>query len=318
MIDRNPPDLLPKLIGLTNAEYKDRNYHIDCPNCDKAPKGKASYGHFSFNGKGGHCFACGYNCSLAGLYQHVTGSTYRATPESSVLSHPAQPEQGLRSWQKSPEKYLARYTAAADRVTFWQAYRPLTLATIAAYQLGVGILPSCACKHKRLILPLFENGKIVGFRGRAVECDCDKWLQAAGSKTMLFGADKLRPGCTAVVIESPADCVYGSQEEPDYVIMASTCGVRTWEDEWTALLKQCKQVLIWFDNDLAGDPNKETLDRLTAEWKAAHQKGKPPQPFGPMLQARLRKAGILAGRNTWPDGTPDKADFGWKLMLDKA
>lgn len=311
--------ILQKLIGLTGAEYRGGNYHMPCPECGKVPKGKKGYGHFSFYVKGAKsgakCFVCGFSCSLARLHEIVSGTKYQENGLSPVLSHPTQPEPGLRGWQKQPDKYLAKFCAAPDRVSAWQRYRPLTLATIAAYDLGVGVLPSSQCKHKRLIIPLKEAGKIVGFRGRAIDCDCDKWLCSAGSKTLLFGADKLYQGCTVVVIEAPADVIFGSQMEPGYVIVAGTSGVGTWLDEWTALLyRYASQVLIWFDNDLAGDPNQETMERCLAEWKAEHPKGKPPRPFGPVLQARLRKAGLLAVRNSWPHGTPVKADFGWKLM----
>jgi hypothetical protein len=47
------------------------------------------------------------------------------------------------------------------------AYKPLSLDSILRWKLGVGILPSSRCEKRRLILPVFDGGRLVAFHGRA-------------------------------------------------------------------------------------------------------------------------------------------------------
>jgi hypothetical protein len=72
-----------------------------------------------------------------------------------------------RQWQQRPEYYLSGYTGALDRVTRWVAYKPLTLDSIMRWKLGVGMFPASRSEHRRLILPVFAEGRIVAFHGRA-------------------------------------------------------------------------------------------------------------------------------------------------------
>jgi hypothetical protein len=309
----NSPDILQKLISLTQATYKDRNYHIACPNCKKSPKGKQSYGHFSFNARGGHCFACGYSCSLQRLYFELSGINI-ASSAAPVLDVPTP---SSRHWQQSPQSYLDRYVSHPDRVKLWQDYRPFTLANISRFDLGVGVLPSSKCKHPRLILPIRQNGQLVSFRGRRIDCECDKWLCPGGSSAVLFGADRIVAGCDLIIIEAPIGCLFSQQIDPSFVVVAGTSGAGTWKAEWTALIKaaRIRRALIWLDNDLAGDPNKETRDRLLAKWRAEHPQAKyTPQSNGPKIARQLAQAGVPVARHAWPNGTPDHADFDWHLM----
>lgn len=282
---------------------------IDCPRCGKDRK------HFSFSAEhGAHCFSCDYSGSLAQVAELLSiAPDDRARPARRAV----QP-QAPRSWQQRPDYYLDRYCGALDRVTCWQAYKPLSLDSIARYRLGVGVLPSSRCTHRRLILPIFDGGHVVAFHGRAyVEGDTEaKWLTAGGgSKQVLFNADRLQPGATVAIVENFIDAILAMQTYPDVTAVAG--GGVGWRDEWTAQIvaSRPRHVLILLDNDLAGFPNAETYAVLSAQWQR-ERPGKPlPEPRGPKIARALLAAGVRSVRGpNWPRGTPPKHDIGADLM----
>src|SRR5262249_32620302 len=115
--------------------------------------------------------------------------------------------------------------------------------------------------------------------------------------------------------ENMIDCLLAMQRYPQVVAVASTAGAATWRDEWTELIKSVRprRSIVWYDNDLAGTPNKETHRRLIAE---RLQQGKPPiEPNGPQVANSLLGAGIATLLYEWPRGTPAKADLGWALAV---
>lgn len=281
---------------------------IDCPSCGKDKK------HFSFNERTGHCFACDYSGSLTQI-----AALLRIQPDKRARpARRADQPQKPRLWQQRPEWHLARYCDALDRVQSWQSYKPLSLESIARWRLGVGTLPSSRCTHRRLIVPVFANGKVVAFHGRAyLPDDTDaKWLTAGGSsKRMLFNADLLRPGATVVVCENFVDAILAMQAASEVVAVAG--GGASWQEVWTAQIaaSQPKQVLIWLDNDLVGCPNPETYRAFLTDWRIDHPDAiRVPQPNGPKIANALLAVGVKASVYQWPEGTPAKADIGWALI----
>lgn len=284
---------------------------IDCPSCGKDKK------HFSFNERTGHCFACDYSGSLAQVAELL-----RIQPDERARPfRRAEQPQKPRLWQQRPEWHLARYCDALDRVQSWQSYKPLTLESIARWRLGVGTLPSSRCTHRRLIVPVFANGKIVAFHGRAyLPDDTDaKWLTAGGSsKQVLFNADLLRPGATVVICENFVDAILAMQAASEIVAVAG--GGASWQREWTLQIanSQPKQVLIWMDHDLAGNGSRYHYAELLAEWKRRNPKAQhTPEPRGPQIANDLIAAGARAYLYEWPRGTPPKADLAWALTQDR-
>lgn len=279
---------------------------IDCPQCGKDKK------HFSFSERGGHCFACDYSASLKAIARLLQLATERVVAPRRAVQ-PQEP----RHWQKRPEYYLDRYCGALDRVTRWQAYKPLTLDSIARFRIGVGVLPASRCEHRRLIVPVFAHGQIVAFHGRAfLSHDTDaKWLTAGGSsKQVLWGADSLRPGATVVIVENFVDAILVMQHEPELVALAG--GGASWRDEWTDQIarERPRHVLVLLDNDLAGFPNLETYAYLRGEWEKEHPGVVVPEPRGPKIVTSLLAAGIRSVRGpNWPAGTPPKYDIGQDL-----
>lgn len=302
------------LVAQLQAELRrDRRYHADCPFCGK-PAMKHQK-HFSFCEDGYVCWVCDAKGGLQTLARHI-GAGVLAERPARRAQEPVQP----RQWQQRPEWYLDRYCEALDRVQRWAAYKPLTLESLARYKLGVGVLPSSRCQHRRLILPIFDSGKIVAFHGRAyLPDDTDaKWLTAGGSsKLVLFNADKLASGATVVICENFIDAILAMQAAPEVVAVAG--GGASWREAWTAQIaaSRPKQVLVWLDHDWAGNCGPDHCDVCQTayrRWRTEHpQAVKTPEPSGPRIANQLLGAGVQATVYQWQPGTPAKADIGWAL-----
>ena len=300
---------------------------VDCPQCGKGGK------HFSFNEKTGHCFACDYSASLRQIAE-LLGTADRPAPR--VVRPVAAPRPDF--WQREPARWLDRYCAALDRLARWQAYKPLTLESIARYRLGVGKLPMWSedrqqwyeWPHRRLIVPLWGDGQIVGFYGRACSTDDHgpKWLGASGTdKSHLFLVGELAHGGTLVIAENYIDAILASQAEPSATYAA--IGGATWRDAWTKQIAAARpaRVLVWLDHDLAGNGSRYHHAELLAAWRASIVERRtanpalgqrpwpqPPEPRGPKIANDLLAAGVRASVYEWPKGTPLKADIGYLLM----
>lgn len=289
--------------------------HVPCPWCRVAPKERQV--HFSYGpGANSRCFGGGkcWVCHAGGNLWKVAarlGLTDGIAPEPRPAKRePPPPPPPPREWQKAPERWLDAYTTNARRYWLWQRHKPLSQQTIERWQLGVGVLPSCSCRHERLIVPLVQGGEVVGFRGRAIGCDCTKWLVAAGSAKLAYGAAALRPGQIVWIVENNVDALLLMQEHPDWCALASTNGAGYWQDEWTAQLvaSRPRAVIVALDNDIAGQARGATLQRLAREWREAHPEAtRLPTQHGPRLLRRLQAAGLPARLYQYPPGAPAKA-----------
>lgn len=285
---------------------------IDCPSCGKGAK------HFSFSERGGHCFACDYSGSLAAIAEqlNIRSEAHARIP----LRRAVRAQEPPKQWQRASERWLDRFCGAFDRLSAWQSYKPLSLESIARFRLGVGVLPASRCIYRRLILPVYQAGRVVAFHGRAyLPGDNDaKWLSAGGSsKQVLFGADLLRVGAMVIIVENFVDAILAMQAAPGVVAVAG--GGASWQSEWTVQIAASKpaRVLVWLDHDLAGNGSRYHHGELLAAWKAAHPAARhEPQPRGPQIANDLLAAGVRASLYEWPRGTPPKADVGWALMQE--
>lgn len=307
--------LLDTLAARLDAELRhDRRYHATCPFCGK--EAKAGQKHFSFCDQGYSCWVCEAKGGLQTLALHLdVPGDYQAPPRRA--QEPPKPKR----WQSDPERFLRGFCAALDRVQRWQAYKPLSLDNISRWRLGVGVLPSSRCQHRRLIVPVFAGDQIVAFHGRAfLEADTDaKWLTSGGSsKQVLFNADLLRPGAVVIVVENFVDAILAMQIEPSVVAVCG--GGASWQSSWTTQIASSRprQVLIWLDHDLAGNGSRFHYQELVAEWRRCNPKAqRVPQPAGPEIANELLSVGAPARLYEWPRGTPPKADIGWALIQDR-
>lgn len=292
---------------------------IDCPWCGKDKK------HFSFSERGFKCFRCNeHGRSLLALAQQL---------QLQPSERPARVRQEAprpRQWQQAPDRWLDRYCEALDRVAAWTSYKPLSLDTIARFRLGVGVLPSSRCQHRRLIVPVFDGAKVVAFHGRAFrpEDQDTKWLCAGGSdKRVLFVAGVLQPGCTVVIAENFVDAILAWQCEPAACYIA--LGGLSWQPEWTARIAEYRPrgALVWLDHDLAGNGSRWHHREMLAAWRVEMEQRRAanprlaampfppdPEPRAPRIANELLAAGIRTHIYEWPKGTPWKQDIGSELI----
>jgi ribosomal protein S27AE len=247
------------------------------------------------------------------------------------VAQPQQRQAAPKYWQQTPDQWLKPALAAPDRLASWQSYKPVSMATIAKYQLGVGKQPGVPCKHRRLIIPVFVDGKLVNFRGRSFCCSCTGWMTSA-SGPVLYGLEEVRPPDTVYWVENNVDALLVSQGTPCRGV-ASTHGAYSWRGLAEQLAaRQPHLVIVALDNDQAGNPNRETWQRINAEHRAKTGRNLP-QPNGPQIAEALQKLGVAVHLWSWEveelrqrlqraklptdfldAGIPKGADMGWLLM----
>ena len=314
-----------------------------CPWCGKASA--AGNVHASFSVRGAKCFTCGGHAGLGQLArllgiepggEAVTPRARKAAPERKrydILE------------RCDCEALAESYAAHPGALTAWQSYAPtLTAGMIGAFGLGLGPLPrySSRCQHERLQMPLRAGGRVVGFRSRAIGCDCAKWLSPGGNPSrFLFNGARLaggnvlqeafqdsavrsyvgdtaglppwKAGQTLFVCENPVDALL--LEQGGYPTVA-TLGVTFWSDAWTRLLQAARPVavIIAYDHDCAGNGGNAAA---RAAWLTEHN-GMAPPANGKRLQARLRAARLFVTLFPWPEAAPQGADLGDMLRAGNA
>lgn len=317
-----------------------------CPMCDARPRKAAISSNGTF-----YCFVCGKHeiadvCAALGIIIQG-GSVSDTTSRRTEKKQPRQSSAYL--WQLDPMQWHSRLIRPLDVVARWQAYKPISEQNIMHYQLGWGPLPPYGknehgylyagrCGHKRLVYANIENVDKIpsAFRGRQVECSCCaekkgdlKWLTSLGAGAWLHGAAEIERSNNAhiIIAENPIDRLLIKQAMPEVVTGGPTAGAGTWLIEWSKIIYRAnpKSVMFWYDNDLIGCPNPETLEILIAEWIAKMiEKGKPPsqqmidhqrtKAMGPKNAAQLQAMGIHAGAFSWPGGTRPRMDSGQYLI----
>ena len=260
---------------------------LPCPECGKDKR------HFSFSTRGAKCFVCGYRPSLRKLTEQLLGDR-AAAPVSRPEPAPLKP----RPWQGQADVLARSFAQSPGTVEAWQAYKPLPVQVIRGYQLGLGIWPGglfwpgkeanraewgnpafydkdqgpwWKCLHRRLIVPLFSAGEqIGGFRCRAIECPCKKWLSPGGSELVLYNAGAIRHGQELAIVENPADALLVASH---WLPAVATLGVTIWKDEYTEILRstQPSKLMVCFDNDGPGQQGGVKLvGKLRASGFEAH------------------------------------------------
>ncbi len=244
-------------------------------------------GSFSFSERGYHCFSCGEHGSLRRLAEQIGIEVGRSAPI--VMLSRARPRPArIHDWQRDPD-YWRRFLPLPPEAREYYHSRGFTDGTIESRRLGYGVLPDSRCPHPRAILPVFEDGRLVAIRGRAIlgSDHFDKWLCSGGSRVALYGAESLSPDRPVVITEAPYSAILAQQERPDLAAVAGTAGAATWRDEWTRQVVETEPswVLIWYDADEAGRTN------------------------GQRVAERLRAAGLTVRVYQWPRGTAEHRDL---------
>ena len=275
---------------------RDGEVWLACPNCGKKSK------HFSFSVRGAKCFACGFKATLAALADKVglpDRRPYAAPVEAAAPPKPPKP------WQARALELALNYAQAPGAAQAWHAYKRLSLETRVLHMLGLGVLPACACRHPRLIVPLFRGADVTGFRGRRINCNCEqKWISPAGTKLTLYNAESIRPGEPVVIVENPVDALLIGERLGKVAV--ATLGVTIWGDGYFDQVRPASKILIAFDNDVAG--NLHTPAAIAA-YQATHQ-GHLPALGGPTLYNKFVDAKFTNMKLFDWAGYPEGADWG--------
>lgn len=317
--------MVTDILKMTSSQKKGDEYWIPCPVCGK-DVGRKTFTHCSFSSRGWKCFVCGSKGGLENLAEILSGAK-QTRPLGLDIPTVVEKKRQPRNWDTLS---FAVETAPLNQERYfqWEKYRKLRSETVDRWHLMFGVLPLVACNHRRVIYPASQpGGKVVALRGRTTECDCPKWLSASGSTMVLWGLDLIRPRSEVVIAESPADAMLLMQEEPNLVGIASTAGAAGWDDSWAREIakRKPKSVIVWFDNDLAGLPNEETLRDRADVWlrmmRDNLESGKikvmpkhTPSPNGYKVVRKLSEVGVPASGYQWKHGTPVGYDIGQLLM----
>lgn len=282
--------------------------HVTCPACGKeAKRGQA---HFSFSERGGFCFVCGSEFSLATLAAHY-GIEGDEPIQPVERQEKPKGEAPSLDFDYLADQYSHRF-GASYYWEKWQSYKPVPVDLVKKHWLGYGAFPkySSKCSHNRLIVPIFGLDRmVIGLRGRAIDCNCGKWLSPAGSQMFLYNWQTLKDaaGKLLFVVENPIDALM-LELVNENVKAVATLGVTIWQDEYTALVADsgAMRVVVAYDHDVPGNGGTPEMRQA---WAESHN-GKLPPAGGAKVANALLAAGVQAMLLPWPADTAAKTDIG--------
>lgn len=280
---------------------------MDCPECGKGGR------HFSYSERGAFCFRCGYAASLPALRERLgacSGARLAPKWEQSSARKPRRKAIADMDWWA---RQLHQTPGAFDA---WTRYKPISRSVFEENMLGYGVMPALRyssggkwleCKFNRLIVPLFKDGRVVGFRCRAIEPGDagPKWLSPGGSELTLYNACAVTPSAHIAIVENPIDALLATSAWK--MPFVATMGVSIWKQEYTEFLIAMRplSVTVMFDNDAPGNSIDPEVIR---DWETRHYPAKAPQR-GIALANHLCSEGLPARLHVWV-GRPVGFDVG--------
>lgn len=271
-------DLLPGTFS-QSARTNGGEFVGPCPWCGGDDRFLAWPSHPKSESGRFWCRRCEEGGDGIDLHRRLHGSTFAAAAEALGASHlvtgesrpPAPPppppiaEPPPADWQRDAEAYVdeceaAMWTDAGRRGVDYLAGRGLTNETIRSARLGV-------CR-RGITFPWFVGGVLWAVRIRLWEPrpDGSRYISRKGSKsgTALYGADELRFGAPAVLVEGELDAL--SVRQSAGVAAVATGGTMgAHRLRWTVKLAVASDVLVSFDADEPGEnASAYWLERLPA------------------------------------------------------
>lgn len=266
---------LNELVHSLNAEYRhDGEYHAQCPHCGKEVKRGQT--HMSFGKSGYFCQRCKEGGSLSKL------ATILDLGIAVEWTDPPKPPKDKTRLSDRIDidafvDRLGNYETALRKLQLSKPYA--TLPIMQKYRVVYGCMPGQ--KTPRIFFPIVETGQDVGLRGRLspdfvrsewmIENDIhpDKYMFARGSKTPFFNIDSVQDAAVVVLIENNLDSMVIPEKYP--TINGMTCtsispttgaGTKPSRNPQVVNALRGKVVVLWFDNDAAGQ-------RATQQWEQA-------------------------------------------------
>ena len=246
-----------------------------------------------------HCFACGFGGSFMFLVGKMLGKT-RGDAESWIRERKIQDAAAGHVGPRVVTRQQAPAMSEADMWRFTEppaharAERGLTLNACTMYDVrwdaenDLWITP-VRDKHGRLLGWQEKNARHFNNRPRH--------LVKSGS---LFGWERLPPGGTALLVESPLDCPFTVHGCPAGVVPVSSYGASVSAEQVALLRSRAGRVILALDNDEAG-------------WRSV---GKLAYAFGATRTDVITYGAAVLEDGVWQIGEPDGRDPG-NLSMDE-
>lgn len=243
------------------ADYARENFYyietgngvkINCPfHDDKTPScfiGDKSY----------YCFGCGAKGDSINFLQEYLGLSFSDIINSTeFVTEFSGAKTKRRKRRKIPLPTQRVLDNATNRLLVdksameWIYSRHIDLNAVKKFDLGLtNNPPFAAYKSQRLIIPVFDNGKLVNCRYRiSPNCHCDepKYLGHPGMGVSLFNISDTK-NKHIVIAGSELDAILLSTHGIPSVGLP---GENNFQEDWVNLFVD-KDVLIWLDYDWAG------------------------------------------------------------------
>ncbi len=119
----------------------------------------------------------------------------------------------------------------------------------------------------RIVIPIFDRGGNFIFnkyRRAPWETEGPKYMYDKGSKSALYGINKLASATVVIICEGEFDAL--ALETKGFTGVSSTGGAGTFLPHWCAWLVG-KEVYVCFDNDEAGEKGREVVQRILPDAK---------------------------------------------------
>lgn len=135
----------------------------------------------------------------------------------------------------------------ADEDTMqWLRKRKISQDAITYFMLGI----ANKNKHKVLVLPYFENNKLVGLHYKSLEDD-SYWWEPYG-KMILFNRDVLYTNIDKIIITEGEMDTLAIWSAGIRQVVSVPSGASTFKPEWVDDLDRVNRVFVCYDNDKAG------------------------------------------------------------------
>jgi twinkle protein len=234
-------------------------------------------------------------------------------------------EQQAKKVMDGPNLDIARVTSASERlfdetdteaqkVRAYLHGRGFTDDTIRRFRLGVcGMFTKgedgSPQREAGVAVPYVEAGKVplVKMRNLATQKDKRRFQRTKGGDSRLFNADAVRDVKRVVLVEGELDAVSLHQAGITTVASTSLGAQKTVPLEWSLVLSDADEIVLWYDDDEAGQEAVQALMHEFGSWRVKvasidnatsdfvlERTGKRPKDANDLLKAGVDYAAIQA------------------------
>lgn len=138
-----------------------------------------------------------------------------------------------------PKLLSVFYELGKQHRDYWYS-RGYTDETIDHFKLGY--------TGRCYVIPIILNGELLNFQCRTPEKQIWAWVKGLG--TLPYNFDTLKSTSAVIVTEAPVNVV--ALEQLGYKAISQTTGAGAWLSLFNPYLKDVKEIIFAYDNDLAG------------------------------------------------------------------